>query len=378
MIADERLYQIALHQISGIGPILYRRLIHHCGSASQVFREKKSVLEQIPGIGAVTASLLKNRSAVLKRAEQELEFVQGHAIQILFLNDTGYPERLRHCYDAPPLLYYKGNADLNHKRIISIVGTRMPSAEGAILCAQLVEALAIYDVLVISGLAFGVDTLAHQTALKVGLPTIGVLAHGLDKLYPGANRSLAKKMLCNGGLLSDYASGTIPDKENFPMRNRIVAGLADATLVVESGLKGGSLITAEYANNYNRDVFALPGRVTDERSAGCLQLIRTHKAGLISSAAEIAMAMNWENGVQLSIQNQGAAGDLKLDPEEERIIMLMKGRAQQHMEEIAGQLQTSSSALTSALMNLEFSGLVKSLPGGYYRLNGIMAQAALG
>jgi DNA processing protein len=377
MIQDERLYQIALGQISGIGPVLYRRLVHHCGSASAVFNEKSKLLEQIPGVGTFTASLLKDKY-VLQCAERELAFIEKHTIQLLFFEDKSYPHRLLHCYDAPPLLYYRGNADLNHRHIISIVGTRKPSQEGMLLCAQLVEGLAQYDVLVVSGLAFGIDTIAHRTAVEMKIPTVGVLAHGLDKLYPEANRSLAKRMLRNGGLLSDYPSGTIPDKENFPMRNRIVAGISDAILVVESGLKGGSLITAEYGNNYNRDVFALPGRITDEKSTGCLQLIRANKAALVSSATEIAQVMNWTAGTQVPMQAVDMTTGVQLDPDEKQVLDMMRGQIHKHVDEIAMSLHRPPLLIGSLLMNLEFNGLVRSMPGGFYRLNGCAAQAVLG
>ena len=243
-MTDNRIYQIGLTMISGVGDILARQLLQTCGDAEAVFTEKQQVLEKIPGFGSATAAAIK-RPEVLLQAEKELVFIEKNQITCYFLTDENYPKRLKECTDAPVLLYFKGSADLNASRIISVVGTRHATEYGRAMTEELVQSLsyAIPDLLIVSGLAYGIDICAHRSALKVNLPTIGVLAHGLDRIYPSSHRSVAVEMLDHGGLLSEFHSGTEPDKPNFVRRNRIVAGMADATIVIESAEKGGSLIT---------------------------------------------------------------------------------------------------------------------------------------
>src|SRR3954464_1941492 len=265
---DHLKYEIALTLIPNIGDILAKKLLAYCGSAEQVFKEKRSTLEKIPGIGSIYARGILNHS-IFDRAEEEIQFISDHNIQAIFYQDAAYPKRLIYCEDSPILLYFKGETNLNTEKVISIVGTREATEYGKTLCDQLIRDLSGYPVLIVSGLAHGIDAYAHRSALDHQLSTVCVLAHGLDKIYPAINRQLANKMLESGGWLSDFMSGTKADRENFPSRNRIVAGISDATIVIESKAKGGSLITAEIANSYNRDVFAFPGRVDDPYSAGC-------------------------------------------------------------------------------------------------------------
>jgi DNA processing protein len=365
---DERIYQIALSQLSGIGPVLSRKLLTHCGSASAVFAEKPDLLRKISGFGAAKISLLRDKS-VLKRAEVELRFIEQHKLQLVFIDDTDFPDRLRQCYDSPILLYHCGNTDLNAPRIVSIVGTREPSGYGRELCEQLVADLAAYNVLVVSGLAYGIDAIAHRVSIEHNVKTLGVLAHGLDQIYPFAHRALARKMVESGGLLTDFPSNTKPDRENFPMRNRIVAGLSDAVIVVESGVSGGSLITAEYANNYNRDVFAFPGRVGDDRSAGCLQLIRNHKAALITSAADMAVAMSWDNGSQVKLKAEVRPDVSSLEPQEAHVVESLNGSGELHLLEISRKTNLCTDTVMNVMAGLEFTGWIRSLPGQYYKLN---------
>ncbi len=364
---DERVYQVALCMLPGIGPVSAKRLVSHCGSAGEVFRQKKKQLLRIPHIGEAIAGALENKD-VLRRAEKEVQFAAENDIRIIFYLDAGYPDRLKQCYDSPAVLFFRGNASLDHKRILAIVGTRKVTDYGQALTEKLVADLAGEDVLIASGLAYGVDIVAHRAALQAGLPTIGVLAHGLDTVYPPAHKATAKKMLTQGGLLSDFPSGTKPDKENFPMRNRIVAGLCDATIVVESGESGGSMITAEFANNYNRDVFAFPGRVGDPYSAGCHKLIKQTKAALVESAADVLAFMSWDKGAQGKTARQSALL-LPLNADEEKIVRALEGHGNVHIDEICAATGFAVGKASALLLALEFAGVVRSLPGKFYRVN---------
>lgn len=364
---DSLKYKIALTLIPHIGDILAKKLIAYCGSAEQVFREKRSTLEKIPGIGSFYAQAVLNQS-VFDRAEEEIQFISDNAIQPIFWQDTAYPKRLMYCEDSPIMLYFKGKTNLNTEKIISIVGTRDATSYGKTICEELIRNLAAHRVLVISGLAYGIDTCAHRAAMDQHLSTVCVLAHGLDKIYPASNTAIANRMLESGGWLSDFTSKTKPDRENFPRRNRIVAGISDATIVIESKAKGGSLITAEIANSYNRDVFAFPGRVDDLCSVGCNNLIRQHKAALIQSAAELIYLMGWEKeaAVKTTVQKQLF---IELKPNEEIIVNLLKEKKQLPIDDICILSRLSMSTVSSLLLTLEFSGIIQSLPGKMYRLN---------
>lgn len=364
---DENLkYKIALSLIPNIGDILAKRLIAYCGSPEAVFSEKKRLLEKIPGIGAFYAKSVVEQN-VFERAEKEINFIEKNKIKALFYLDKDYPKRLTHCEDGPILLYFKGNANLNTKKVISIVGTREPTTQGKMLCEKLIEGLAAHDPLIVSGLAYGIDICAHKAALEHQLETVCGLAHGLDKMYPAIHRSLAEKMLTAGGWLSDFHSEVKPDKENFPRRNRIVAGLADATVVIESKMGGGSLITADIANSYNRDVFAFPGRITDECSAGCNNLIKQNKAALIQSAADIIYVMGWEQKKKDAVIQKQLFVDLK--PEEEILVNVLREKVSLNVDDLCLFAKMPMSKVSSLLLSLEFSGIIQSLPGKVYRLN---------
>ncbi|HEX5667961.1 MAG TPA: DNA-processing protein DprA, partial [Chitinophagaceae bacterium] len=268
----ELLYFIALTQVPQIGSVHSKILLEKFGTAGEVFRAKRSLLEKIDGIGAIRAKNISNFKD-LRKAEKELAFIEKYRINPLMFHQDEYPKRLKQCADPPVILFYKGNADLNAEKIISIVGTRKQTDYGRFLVEHYLEAWKDQEILIISGLAYGIDQIAHRNSLRFGLSTVGVLANGLDTIYPSSHTSLARDMILNGGLITEFLSGTKPDKQNFPRRNRIVAGMSDAVLVVETDIKGGSMITAEIAGGYNREIFAIPGRVHDRKSAGCNCLI---------------------------------------------------------------------------------------------------------
>jgi DNA protecting protein DprA len=358
------LYQIALTMIHGVGYVHSRQLLEYFGTAEAIFSEKAHLLEKVPGIGAKTVAEIKNPT-VISQAEAELTFMQKNNIEGLFITDENYPLRLRECVDAPLLLYTKGNIDLNRKRVISIVGTRNATAYGREQTEQLIAELgkAFPDIQIISGLAFGIDICSHKAALKNNLSTIGVLAHGLDRIYPGVHRQAAIEMLQQGGLLTDYPSGTNPDRPNFVKRNRIVAGLADTTIVIESAEKGGSLITADIAFSYSRDVFSFPGRATDPQSRGCNKLIKLNKAGLITSAADLISAMGWEETNEKPVQTKLSFTE---EDDDSPVITLIKQNKNIHINELAIKLEMTISELSALLFEFEMDGKIKALPGGRY------------
>ena len=367
---DERelLYNIAITLVPEIGDIRAKSLIAYCGSAEAVFKEKQGKLLKIPGIGSIVAKAIAEAN-VMKRAEEEVKFIRNHKITTLFYTDPAYPRRLLHCEDSPVLLYYKGNADLNSSRIVSIVGTRKATAYGKAICQKLIADLTQMNVLVVSGLAYGIDICAHKAAIENGLQTIGVLAHGLDRIYPGVHAPVAKKMIGSGGLLTDFPSCTNPDRENFPKRNRIVAGMSDAVIVVEAGAKGGALITADLGNSYHRDVFAFPGRVDDEFSEGCNFLVKTNRAALIQSAKDIAYIMGWEEKKEKEKKNIQPRLFVNLGEEEQVIVDVLKNKGRVNIDELSILSKLPMSKTATLLLNLEFSGLVRSLPGKMYQLN---------
>lgn len=354
-------YQIALTLVPYIGNVHAKILVDHFGTAEAIFRARKSVLEKIEGIGSVRAKHIKTFEN-FNRAMEEAEFIGKYKIQPLFLTDAKFPKRLLHCYDCPTLLYFKGHADLNHPKMIALVGTRSHSEYGKQITENLICDLSTQDVLVVSGLAFGIDAVAHRAALKYNLATVGVLAHGLNKLYPSDHASLAREMIKQGGLLSEFRSDTKPDKHHFPIRNRIVAGMCDATIVIETGIRGGSMITAELANGYNRDVFAFPGKTTDARSSGCNDLIKNNKAILLTDADQLIATLGWQTKKQSGIAKQKALF-VTLNETEKKIVSLLQQNNSMYIDELNLSVNVHNSALASALLNLELQGVITSLPG---------------
>ncbi|MDB5222024.1 MAG: dprA [Chitinophagaceae bacterium] len=363
---NDLLYQIALTLIPNIGDVHAKALVTHFGNAQNIFKAKKKDLGEIEGIGSIRATSIKEY-VDFTIAEEEITFIEKYKITPLFITGENYPQRLLNCYDSPIMLYYRGNADLNQSKIVAIVGTRNNNEYGKAVCEKLVEDLANENILIVSGLAFGIDSFAHKTALKNDMKTVAVLAHGLDRIYPSQNKSLAKEIIEQGGLLTDFKSKTNPDKQNFPKRNRIVAGISDAIVVVESGLKGGSLITAELGNGYNKDVFAIPGRTNDTKSEGCNYLIKNNKACLITSAEDILENMGWKEHKKSSAKKQRELF-IELSDDEKIVINILQQQEQIHIDELYLKSGLSSSAVASALLTLEMQSVISSLPGKMYKM----------
>jgi len=364
---ENLLYKIALSIIPGIGGILARNVIAYVGSVEGVFKESLKSLQKIPGIGEINAHRIKDKD-IFKNAEKELRFIEKNEIEVLFYTDKTFSRRLKTCADAPVLLYTKGNLNLNEQRIVSIVGTRNATNYGKQVCDELIQKFSErnYKVLIVSGLAYGIDIQAHKSALKYNLPTAGVIAHGLDKIYPSLHAETAKKMQEDGGLVTDFPSGTKIDPSNFIRRNRIIAGLADATIVVESAQKGGALITAEIASSYNRDVFAFPGRSGDVYSKGCNQLIRNSGANLIEGIDDLEFFMGWEK----TSKNKAVQSSLfvELTPDEEKIVTLLRENGELFIDQISSELTLQVSRVSAMLLTLEFKNVLVAMPGKMYKL----------
>jgi DNA processing protein len=362
---SELIYQIGLCLLDGIGPSKAKKLLSYCGSAEAVFREKPSALQRIPGIGAGVAKTIKNMK-VLERAEQEMVFLEKNGVRPIFFTEEGYPKRLKHCDDGPLVLYTKGKMKLNAPKVIAIVGTRKATEHGRRICEEIVNGLVAHDALIISGLAYGVDICAHRTALKNKLQTVGVVAHGLDAMYPEAHQETALQMMSNGGILTEFLSQTRPTPEQFPKRNRIVAGMVDAVLVVESGRGGGSMITANLATGYHRDVLAVPGRPADEQSTGCNLLIKSHRAAMVESIRDLEYALGWDAKESPAAVQRSLFTDLNTD--EQLLCDYLRKHGATAIDNLCLNLKTPSGKASAVLLNLEFKGVVKTLPGKRYEL----------
>ena len=363
-MTDQKLYEIALTLVPGIGYANGKKLVAYCGGAEAVFCEKKDVLTKVSGITDSIVQSLDSKEIML-RAEQEMKFIEKNGIKPLFYLDQEYPKRLQHCHDSPLMLYYKGNADLNAEKVVGVVGTRNITDYGRYITEQIVEGLSTNNVLIVSGLAYGVDAASHTAALKYDLATVGVLAHGMHTVYPAEHKNLASKMLEKGGLLTEFLSGTKPEKVYFPQRNRIVAGMVDCLVVVESALKGGAMITAELANSYDREVFAVPGKIGDLYSEGCNHLIRTNKANLVTSAVDIMYTMRWDIDTKVVAKQMRLFRDFS---EEEKLIMdVFEDKNIVHLDDIIVGTELSPSKIASVLLSLEFDGVLTALPGKRYQ-----------
>ena len=364
---NDLIYQLSLSFIPHIGAVQARILIDHFGDAKAIFKAKKDTLDRLEGIGTVRANSIKSFND-FNKAETEIRFMEKYKIAPLFLTDKNYPQRLLNCYDPPTILYYRGTADLNTSKIIAVVGTRNHSEYGRMITEELVANLSPLQPLIISGLAFGIDAVAHKTALKNNLSTVAVLAHGLDCIYPSQHTLLAKNIVReSGGLLTEFPSVTKPDKHNFPSRNRVVAGMCDATVVIETGIKGGSVITANLANTYNKDVFAYPGRITDSKSAGCNDLIKNNKAILITDAEQLIEAMGWKENKAV-VKNRQKLLFIELTPEEKIIVEILQEKQIVSIDEINLKSGLSSSVVAAAILNLEMQSVIYSMPGKIYSL----------
>ncbi len=369
---EETIFKVALSLTSGVGNVVTRQLISYCGSASGVFRSPRGKLLKIPGIGPKTADSILGKEALIK-AEGECEKASKAGVELLFYTDAAYPARLRQIADAPTLLYAKGRADFNAQKTIAIVGTRQATTYGKEITENIVADLKEYEsVVIISGLAYGIDITAHKAALKRGIPTIGVIASGIDIIYPAAHKNIAAQMAETGAILTEYPFETKPDAPYFPARNRIIAGLADVVIVVEAAKKGGALITAELANDYNREVFAVPGNLGASHSEGCNLLIKDLKANIFTSTRDLEIQMNWEEKKltsqpqtgTLSIEDSGLTGD------EKQIIILLRNQIEMPIDDLCWQSQIPVGKMASLLLSLELKGMVKALPGKRFTIPG--------
>ena len=359
---NELRYQIALTQIESIGPSLAKYLLDHFENASAIFNASKKDLLDIEYFGNYRAEKIL-RFSNFTAADAEVLFVQQNKITPLFINDAAYPKKLAACSDAPTILYYKGSAPINQSRVISIVGTRLPTLYGKWLTHLIIEELAPYNPLIISGLAYGIDVTAHQCALDCNLQTVGVLAHSLATIYPAAHQHIAKDIVAQGGLLTELSSTARIEKFNFPKRNRIVAGLSDATIVIETETKGGSMITANLALDYDRQVFACPGKITDKKSSGCLRLIQTHKAAMLDSVATFIEALGW---APITTKQNAPIVQQNLTDSEKTILSLLDHQIPVSIDEIYLKSMLSNAVLAGSLLNLELYGLIGALPGKTY------------
>ncbi|MBC3541564.1 DNA-processing protein DprA [Rufibacter sediminis] len=365
------LHEVALPLIPGIGGGNARLLVSYCGSAKDVFSFPKDRLKKIPGVGEILASRIASyQKEVLRQAEVILERAAREEVKLLFYTSPEYPSRLRNLPDSPLLLYYKGTADLNASKVISVVGTRKSTEYGRVVTEQLVQGLVKHQALVVSGLAYGIDILAHRAALKAGLPTVGVMATGIEAVYPAVHKPYAEKMLLQGGLLTEFPFETKPDAPRFPARNRIIAGLADCTIVIESTQKGGSLISADIAHSYDREVMAVPGPITSETSQGCNHLIKSLKAVPFTQLKDLEELLNWDKALaSSSISAAQEEFDVtQFTEEERRVLRALKEAGPTHIDVLSRYTQLSMNQLSTVLLTLEFTGKVKSLPGKQFAL----------
>lgn len=359
--ADELLAMLRLQHVPNIGDVLAKKLISHCGAPTAIFEEKQRNLLKIDGIGTHTLKHLFETEH-LEAAEAEYEYVKDNDITCTYFLDPSYPSYLKHCIDAPILLFEKGNIDFGQRKIISVVGTRNITSYGMAFCEEFISDLAPLDPIIVSGFAYGVDICIQREAIKQGLQTLGCLAHGLNQIYPKVHAKYQAEVLKNGGFFTEFWSTSNPERENFLKRNRIIAGMSEATIVVESAEKGGSLVTADIANSYNRDVFAVPGRTTDKYSVGCNNLIKQQKAHVLTSAADLIYLLDWdmEQKQGKNIQRQLF---IDLDETEQKIYTYLQSKGKQLLDSIALDCQIPIFRASSTLLNMEMKGVVRPLPG---------------
>jgi len=362
-------YKIGLSLINGIGTLNAKKLIAHIGSVEGVFSEKKSKLLKIDGVGLILANNIVNND-VLSQADKEINFIEKNNINVHFYLDKSYPFRLKQCADAPLLYYSKGSRNHDTRKIISIVGTRNATDYGKTNCIRLIENLSNngHEVVIVSGLAYGIDITAHKAALDNNLQTFAVLGHGLDKIYPWAHKKVAQDIIDNGALISEFISDSKPDRQNFVKRNRIIAGISDVTIVIESGAKGGSLITADIANSYDRDVYTFPGRIGDEYSSGCNYLIKTNRASLIEGIDDLEYLLGWDADKKKKKSSIQQKLFIDLNNQEQDIISLIREYGEVQIDMISMKTKILQGTLSAILLKLEFEGFIKTLPGKVYTL----------
>lgn len=365
MNKDDLIYALALQCVPKVGDITAKKLIHHCGSPKAVFKEKKANLLKIDGVGSLVLEGLQE-SNYLVAAEEELRFIEKNKIEYHYFLDDNYPEKLKHCIDGPILLFEKGNVLIENQPIISIVGTRKITTHGIAFCENLVEQLAPYNPIIVSGFAYGTDITAQKAAMKNNLQTIGCLAHGFDQIYPKPHKKYISDIEKNGGFFTDFWSTDDFDRKNFLKRNRIIAGLSEATIVIESAEKGGSLVTAEIANSYNREVFAVPGRTTDSQSIGCNNLIKQQRAHLLSTPLDVPYILNWQlEEIDKPIQKKLF---IELDNEEKQVYNYLKENGKDLLDVIALRCNMPTFRIASILLNMELKGVVRPLPGKQFEI----------
>ena len=367
------MYTLALSQIPGVGCVTGKNLIRQFESAKNVFDHYR----ELAGINSRLEKAVRyglNDKVLWKRTEREMKFIEKYKIRVLFFLDEDYPWRLSDCYDSPVYLFYKGNADLNTDKVIGVVGTRSATEYGKSVTRELIQGLREESPLIVSGLAYGIDSQAHRAALDNGLDTAGVLGHGLDRIYPGNNRIMAEKMLEQGGLVTEFFSCTEPDRENFPMRNRIIAGLCDAIIVVEAAEEGGALITADIAYSYNKDVFVVPGRVTDKYSCGCNMLVKQKKADIIRNADDLMFEMKWrETRVTATVVQPKLFIPLTMD--EGKIVNLLFAEGDLSIDQISRKSGLPVNKTAAALLNLEIENVVQCKPGKLFSISRSQVQS---
>lgn len=365
-MSDSKLYELALTLSPRIGNTTLKSLISYCGSPQEVFKANRGKLEKIPGIGRQASNSIFNHKDALKKAEDILTYTSKNNVKLFFYTDSNYPSYLKQLADSPSMIYLKGEEFPKNRRYISIVGTRNASTEGKQNVESIIRDLAPFNPIIISGLAYGIDIETHKASLENQLSTYGVMATGIEKVYPSIHTKIATKMLENGGLLTEYPPNTKMDPSRFPARNRIIAGLSEATLVVEAGQKGGALITAYLARDYDREVFAIPGNLKNENSVGCNNIIKNNVAQLVSSAKDIAFYLGWEAENNLSKKNN------KIKQEdvsnEEWLVLQLLEEGELHIDELSWKSQLQISKLATILLNLEFKNIVVSIPGKKYKI----------
>lgn len=362
MLHNELFYTLALLKVEGIGDVVAKKLIKHCGSSTAVFQSSKKSLIAIDGIGELLYKNLQEK-AVFQLAEKELRFIEKEHISYSYFEDAIYPERLKHCVDGPTILFQSGTIDLQNKKLINIVGTRQITPYGIDFTKKLISDLAPLNPVIVSGFAYGVDIVAHQAAMQNNLQTIGVLAHGLNQIYPKTHKKYVSQMEQNGGFMTEFWSTSNPERENFIKRNRIVAGMCEATIVIESAEKGGSLITASIANDYNRDVFAVPGRISDKFSQGCNNLIKTQRAHLLNSAADLIYILNWDIVTKKESKSIQKQLFVSLTEDEQKIYNYLINKEKELMDIIALDCDFPIFKISSLLLNMELKGVIRPLPG---------------
>jgi len=368
---NDLLYQLALSKVPGIGPAHARKLIRHFGEAKPIFQAGRPLLKKVCGSGDRADAIVQFDE--FQDVEKEQSFLEKYAMRPLFITDKDYPQRLLNCEKAPILLFYKGNANLNNTKIIAVVGTRSPTEYGKQAAAMLMKDLASSGMLIISGLAYGVDAIAHQSALDNGLPTVGILGHGLDQIYPQENAPLARRMVQQGGLLTQFNIGSSPENYNFPIRNRLVAAMSDALIVIETASRGGSMLTVNNALEFNKKVFAFPGRINDLKSSGCNALICSGKARLLTGAQQFMEDMKWVEPAKNPEVRQAAlfptpSDERHLSEEEKKVLQLLRKKGSLSLDELAAASNQRSGPLSMALLNLELQGWIDARPGKRYQL----------